>query len=209
MRGVSVGELLRAWSTGDSKGLIGLTFDDGYRDFLHTAMPILEKYGFSATLFVVAGMLGEDNDWEHWYDPRPRLALLETADLHTIAERGVEIGSHSMSHAKLPALDPESLANEVGGSRRLLGEVLGRAVEGFSYPYGMLNGASIQAVRKAGYAYACAVNERVDQNVYDLPRIPISELDDYLRFWAKLRIHSHYRAVKKLYLRALGRSERV
>jgi|SRR5215204_245153 len=209
MRGVSVRELLRAWSAGKSKGLVGITFDDGYKDFLQTALPILEKYGFSATLFVVADMLGKENDWVHWYHPQPKLKLLESADLRVIVERGVEIGSHGMSHPELPELDRESLEREVSDSRRLLGEVLGEAVEGFAYPYGILDETSIRAVRGAGYAYACAVNTRVENSAYDLPRIPISEADDSLRFAAKLRIHSHYRVVKKFYLHTLGKVEKV
>jgi peptidoglycan/xylan/chitin deacetylase (PgdA/CDA1 family) len=209
LQGVSVHELLRARSAGKSKGLIGITFDDGYKDFLQTALPILDKYGFSATLFVVADMLGKENDWVHWYRPRPKLKLLEAADLRVIAERGVEIGSHGMSHPKLPELDRESLEREVSDSRQLLGEVLGEDVEGFAYPYGILDETSIRAVRGAGYAYACAVNTRVENSAYDLPRIPVSEADDALRFAAKLQIHPHYRVVKKFYLRALGKVEKV
>jgi len=209
MRGVSVRELLRAWSAGKSKGLVGITFDDGYKDFLQTALPILEKYGFSATLFVVADMLGKENDWVHWYHPQPKLKLLESADLRVIVERGVEIGSHGMSHPELPELDRESLEREVSDSRRLLGEVLGEAVEGFAYPYGILDETSIRAVRGAGYAYACAVNTRVENSAYDLPRIPVSEADNSLRFAAKLRIHPHYRVFKKFYLHTLGKVEKV
>jgi peptidoglycan/xylan/chitin deacetylase (PgdA/CDA1 family) len=209
MRGVSVRKLLRAWHAGESKGLVGITFDDGYKDFLQAALPILEKYAFSATLFVVADKLGKANDWEHWHHPRPELKLLEPADLRAIVQRGVEIGSHSMSHPKLPELHRESLEWEVSASRRFLGEVLGEAVEGFCYPYGILDDASIRAVRRAGYAYACAVNERVEVSAYDLPRIPVSEVDNPLRFAAKLRIHPHYRRAKKLYLSTLGRVEEV
>jgi peptidoglycan/xylan/chitin deacetylase (PgdA/CDA1 family) len=207
LRGTSVRELLRARSTGNDKALVGLTFDDGYKDFLHTALPTLEKYGFSATVFVVAGMLGKDNNWEHWYSPRPKMPLLETADLREIAERGVEIGSHSMSHPKLPTLDLDSLESEVSGSRQVLSEVLGEAVEGFCYPYGVLDYSSIRAVQRAHYAYACTVNARVAWSTYDLPRIPISEVDNHLRFAAKLRIHSYYRTAKRFYLRAVGKDE--
>lgn len=209
MRGVSVSELLRAWRTGDSKGLVGLAFDDGYRDFLHTAMPILERYGFSATVFVVAGMLGKENDWAHWYDPRPRLGLLESADLREISAQGIEIGSHSMTHPKLPGLDSEDLEREVDGSRQLLGGLLGETVEGFCYPYGLLDEASVEEVRRAGYSYACAVNSRVEHSIYDLSRVPISDLDNSLRFAAKLSVHPYYRKVKTSYLRILGRSEEV
>src|SRR5215212_4736064 len=60
LRGVSVREFLRAQKAGNAKGLIGLTFDDGYSNFLKVALPILEDFGFSATVFMVAGMLGKD-----------------------------------------------------------------------------------------------------------------------------------------------------
>ena len=209
MRGVSVSELLRARRTGDSKGMVGLTFDDGYRDILHTVLPILDKYGFSATVFMVAGMLGRENDWAHWYDPRPRLGLLDSSELREISDRGIEIGSHSMTHPKLPELDAEALEREVSGSRQVLGELSGEAVGGFCYPYGLLDRASVEVVRRTGYSYACAVNSRVENSMYDLPRIPISDLDRRLRFAAKLRIHSHYRSIKTSYLHILGRSEEV
>lgn len=207
MRGVSVGELLRSWSDGTTEKLVGLTFDDGYRDFLDVALPILERYGFSATVFVVAGMLGKENDWAHWYDPRPRLQLLESADLREISDRGIEIGSHSMTHPSLPELDTETLEREVSGSRKTLGGLLGKSIEGFCYPYGRLDEHSVGGMRRAGYAYACAVNSRVENSLYDLPRIPISDLDHRLRFAAKLRVHRYYRVFKMRYLRSLNRQE--
>ena len=209
LRGVSVRELLQAWNSGNSQGLIGITFDDGYKDFIYSALPILEQYGFSATVFMVAGLLGRENDWEHWHEPRPRMELLTGTDLCEISGRGVEIGAHSMSHPRLPELDPASLESEVNHSRLLLSQVLDERVDGFCYPYGILDEASIQAVREAGYTYACGVNTQIDHSVYDLPRIPISEVDTPLRFAAKLTIHSQYRTVKELYLRALGKTEGV
>jgi hypothetical protein len=77
LRGVSMKELLLAMSAGDSRGLVGITFDDGYEDFLSAALPTLEGLGFSATVFVVAGMLGKENTWEHRGVPRLQLRLLE------------------------------------------------------------------------------------------------------------------------------------
>jgi peptidoglycan/xylan/chitin deacetylase (PgdA/CDA1 family) len=58
LRGVSVRELLAANCEGDSHGLVGLTFDDGYADFVTSVIPALTRYGFTATVFVVAGKLG-------------------------------------------------------------------------------------------------------------------------------------------------------
>ncbi len=187
LRGVSMRELHLAARTGSTRGLIGLTFDDGYEDFLDTAVPVLKSLGFSATVFVVAGMLGEENTWEHRGESRPRLRLLDAEGIREVSRQGMEVGSHTMSHPRLPDLDAEALDPEVNDSRRILGEVLGMPVEGFCYPYGDLDGAAVQAVRRAGYAYACATKKQVEHDIYDWPRMFVGEKDSSLRLWAKLK----------------------
>jgi peptidoglycan/xylan/chitin deacetylase (PgdA/CDA1 family) len=203
LRGVSVRELHRAERMGDTERLVGLTFDDGYEDFLQNAVPVLERFGFSATVFVVAGMLGGQNDWKFRHDPRPRLRILDVEGVREVAARGMEVGSHSMSHRKLSGLEPETLEKEVSRSHQVLSEALGEAVDGFSYPYGSIDGASAQAVRRARYAYACSVIWRVERNAYDLPRVNVAD-DNLLKFAAKLRIYPQYAAAKRIYLGHIG-----
>ena len=197
LRGVSAGELHQAALAGDAKGLVGITFDDGYKDFLRVAVPALEDLGFSATVFAVGGKLGRENDWEHDYTPRPRLELLEAEELREISRRGMEVGAHGTSHVKLANLGPEQLEEEVKGSRRLLSEVLGEELEGFSYPYGNFDAAALEAVRRAGYTYACAAPSQVDWYQYALPRIPVADNDHRLRFAAKISMYQQYSAAKK------------
>lgn len=197
LRGASMRELRRALSTGDAKRMIGLTFDDGYKDFLHTALPILDSFGFSATVFVVGGMLGKENDWKHAHYPRPRMELLGAAELREVSERGMEVASHSMTHAELSGLNPGMLDEEVNGSRRMLSEVLGQDVEGFCYPYGSLDRAATRAAHQAGYAYACGWRFQPEHSAYDLPRIPISQRDNYLRFAVKLKVYSQYSRIAR------------
>ena len=189
LRGVSVQELRRELSAGSARGLVGLTFDDGYEDFLHTAVPVLERLGFSATVFVVAGMPGEENSWEHRGGPRPRLKLLETAGIREVSERGMEVGSHTMTHPRLSDLDPEALIHEVSNSQRVIEEVVGKPVQGFCYPYGDLNAAAVRAVRETGYAYACATKKRVERSIHDWPRTYVGEKDFPLRLGVKLTAH--------------------
>jgi peptidoglycan/xylan/chitin deacetylase (PgdA/CDA1 family) len=188
LRGVSMRELCRAMTTGDARGLVGLTFDDGYDDFLSTALPALETLGFSATVFFVAGMLGEENTWEHRGGPRPQLRLLEADGVREVSERGMEVGSHTVTHPRLSGLDPEMLAREVGDSRRMLGEIVGTPVEGFSYPYGDLDGPAVRAARSAGYDYAVATKKQIEYGIYDWPRTYVGEKDSPLRFGAKLTV---------------------
>jgi peptidoglycan/xylan/chitin deacetylase (PgdA/CDA1 family) len=205
LRGVSMRDLRRAMSAGNARGLIGLTFDDGYEDFLHVAVPILEGLGFSATLFVVGGMLGKENSWEHRGGSRPRLKLLGAEGVREVSERGMEIGAHTMSHPHLSSLDAVALEAEISESRRVVGEMVGTPVEGFCYPYGDLDVRAVQAARRSGYAYACAIKKQVEHSVYDWPRVYVGDRDFPLKLETKLRVRSAMAAGKR-FGQLLGKS---
>lgn len=187
LRGVSMRELYLALNAGEATGLVGVTFDDGYEDFLDAAVPTLEKLGFSATVFVVAGMLGSENNWEHGGGPRPRLKLLGADGVREVSDRGMEIGSHTVTHPRLSGLDSETLIHEVEDSRQMLTEIVNAPVEGFSYPYGDLDGPSVRAARGAGYVYAVATKKQVEGGLHDWPRTYIGEKDSPLRLGVKLK----------------------
>ena len=195
LRGVSVGELLGSGVGG--RGLVGITFDDGYQNVLDEALPILEGYGFTATTFVVVGRLGGENDWEHSFEPRPPMRLMGPDAIAEIARRGVEIGAHSMTHPRLSGLDAGRLQDEVRGCRESLVSVLGAEPAGFCYPYGDLDPEAVRAVRSAGYRYACAWKTRVEYNDYDLFRTPVDHRDGPLRFRTKLSIYPQYARVTR------------
>ena len=185
LRGVSIAELLAARAAGAGKGLIGLTFDDGYADFAEYALPVLQRHGFTATVFVIAGRLGGDNVW----DPAgPRKPLLDTAQVRRLAEAGVEIGSHGMLHVSLPAAHG-ALAAETGGSRRILQDITGQPAGGFCYPYGHLDAEVVSAVRDAGYDYGCAIWPSQYAGRHALPRTYIGDADTSPRLWGKAMRH--------------------
>jgi peptidoglycan/xylan/chitin deacetylase (PgdA/CDA1 family) len=183
LRGVSMEELMRAVRRGSAEGLVGLTFDDGYENFLHAALPVLEQFGFAATVFVLGGMLGGKNSW----DEAPRMKLLDAQGVREAAARGVEIGAHGTSHMRLSGLDSVRLREEVEDGRQILEEVLGRPVEGFCYPYGDLSDRVARAVREAGYTYACAYKTELRHGLYAIPRIYAGERDRGLRLDLKVR----------------------
>ncbi|MGH3253663.1 MAG: polysaccharide deacetylase family protein, partial [Trebonia sp.] len=150
LRGVAVGTLVAALRAGRARGLVGITFDDGYASVLENALPELARRGFTATVFVISERLGRTNDWDAG-TPWP---LLSAAQVRELAAAGLEIGSHSATHARLAGADAGTLAAEVGGSRERLGGVADAEVRGFAYPYGDMDGAARRAVRDAGYDYA-------------------------------------------------------
>jgi peptidoglycan/xylan/chitin deacetylase (PgdA/CDA1 family) len=188
LRGVSMRELYLALSAGEATGLIGVTFDDGYEDFLDAAVPTLEKLGFSATVFVVAGMLGSENTWEHGSRPRPQLKLLGADGVREVSERGMEIGSHSVNHPRLSGLASGALIREVEDSRQMLSKIVNAPIEGFSYPYGAVDGPAVRAARKVGYVYAVATKKQVEGGLHDWPRTYVGEKDSPLRLGVKLKV---------------------
>ncbi len=88
LRGVSVAELLAARERGSGHDLVGLTFDDGYADFVEHALPALTRHGCTATVFVIAGRLGGDNAWDA---EGPRKPLMTARQVRQAADAGIEI----------------------------------------------------------------------------------------------------------------------
>lgn len=193
LRGVAVGTLLDSMRAGRPRGLIGITFDDGYASVLETAIPELLRRGFTASVFVVADRLSGTSEWDEgaaW----PLLAARQVADL---AAAGMEIGSHGATHVRLAGLDAGQLRAEVSGSRTSLSELTGVPVRGFAYPYGSMDAPARHAVRQAGYEYACAVRTPpADLGLMALPRVYVGERDGAVRFTAKRVLHRGYIAVK-------------
>ncbi len=185
LRGVSIRDLLAARAAGAGKGLVGLTFDDGYADFARHALPVLRRRGFGATVFVIAGRLGGQNAW----DPDgPRKRLMDAPEVAALAREGIEIGSHGLRHVRL-AGNRDALGDEVGGSRRILEEITGMPVGGFCYPYGDLDAAAVAQVRDTGYDYGCAIWPSACTGRHALPRTYIGDADTAPRLWAKTARH--------------------
>ncbi|WP_043173683.1 polysaccharide deacetylase family protein [Streptomyces sp. NRRL B-24484] len=188
-RGVSVRELLRARAAGAAARLVGLTFDDGYADFARYAVPVLRRHGFTASAYVVPDLLGGHNGW----DPDgPRKPLLTVDQVVELAAAGWEIGSHGLSHRRLPGLSADELADQARGSRRALEQLVGGPVTGFCYPYGAVDRPAADAVRDAGYQYACAIEHGELTGRFALPRCYVGDRDGALRLLAKQGRH-HWR----------------
>ncbi|WP_374117304.1 polysaccharide deacetylase family protein [Streptomyces sp. RKAG293] len=185
LTGVGVAELLRTRADGRGKRLVGLTFDDGYTDFVEHAVPLLLRYGHSATVFVLPGRPGGGNDWD---ELGPRKPLLTEEGIRAAAAAGMEVGSHGLVHLDLTATADDVLAAEVRGSRDRLQEITGKAPEGFCYPYGKLDARVVNAVRAAGYAYGCAVGAGPLTGTHALPRAYVGERDTAGRLHLK-RLH--------------------
>jgi peptidoglycan/xylan/chitin deacetylase (PgdA/CDA1 family) len=185
LRGVSLAELVDAYDQGRGRRMVGLTFDDGYADFLEHAVPVLARHGMTATVYMVAGRMSGANDW----DEGPRLPLMSPDQLRAVAAAGHEVGSHTMTHPRLAGLDRANLDGELRRSREVLEEVLGAPVRGFCYPYGSFDRAAADAAQAAGYDHACVVKDYSVSDRFTLPRFYVGQADDAVRVTVKLARH--------------------
>ena len=182
LRGVSISTLVDAMRSGRQRGLVGITFDDGYVSVLEKAVPELARYGFGATAYIISDRLGGTNEW----DEGPVWQLMTGDQVRELAAAGIEIGSHAATHMRLAGASPAQLTAEISESRTSLGALLGTEIRGFAFPYGSMDAASRQAVRDAGYEYACAVEASTAEiGLMALPRLYVGEQDDPRRMTVK------------------------
>ncbi|OFV99710.1 MAG: hypothetical protein A3F68_02265 [Acidobacteria bacterium RIFCSPLOWO2_12_FULL_54_10] len=160
-----------------------LTFDDGYEDFLSEAFPLLSEFKMKATVFVVAGRLGQSNQW---VEPlgHPVRRLLSKEQIRLLHRHGVQFGSHTMTHPYLTKASDDVLRREVTDSKRLLEDLLGVEISCFAYPYGDLNERVRAAVAEAGFRVAMSTQEGI--NLWNDPlwmrRTNVNDTDSILEF---------------------------
>ena len=171
---ITVSELAAAFAGGAElpERPIALTFDDGYADFHQAALPLLEQYGFTATVFVTTGWV---EDAGPVANPRPA-RMLSWRQVLEVSAAGVEVGAHSHTHPELDQLGGARLARELRDSKSLLEDRLGGPVPALAYPFGYSSTRVRQAARAAGYQHACAVaNAMADagRDRFALPRLTV------------------------------------
>jgi peptidoglycan/xylan/chitin deacetylase (PgdA/CDA1 family) len=162
---------------GEQQGRIAvITLDDGYLDNLTFALPVLQRYGFTATCYVVSGRIGRHNDWdaEKLGVQKP---LMTAAQLRTWHEGGMEIGAHTRSHPRLSQCTDAQLLDEIAGSKSDLENVLGAPVTQFCYPYGDMDDHVADVTRASGYAAATTTRRGraiAGTDLWRLPRVQVA-----------------------------------
>jgi peptidoglycan/xylan/chitin deacetylase (PgdA/CDA1 family) len=172
--------------------LVFLTFDDGYMDSYTEAWPLLRGYGFTGTIFLPERYVGgRALDWrgvEGEAESFPRvMRSMSWAEVEEMAECGMEFGSHTATHAHLPALPDEELHQELRESRRAIGDRLGRC-DLLAYPYGEWDLRVALAAAAVGYAFAFTLPpaRRGTTTALSIPRLSIDHRDGVDRFRRKL-----------------------
>ena len=132
-----------------------MTFDDGTEDCLEHVAPALSARGFTAIFYLVAGLVGQTSRWTQ-SETGMELALMDWGDVRDLQADGFQMGSHTMSHARLPTLAPAACREELSSSRRLLEDRLGHAVVHLAYPFGAFDVQVRGLAAETGYRSACS-----------------------------------------------------
>lgn len=153
-----------------------ITFDDGLADFAHHAWPLLQSRDLPATLYPVAGYLGDHSRWLP--GPAGGTRMLTGSELSTLSDEGVEIGAHSMTHPKLDMVSSERARREIVESKDLIEQIVGRPVTTFAYPHGCHTRVVKELVAAAGYSSAAAVRNMLSHDrddVFSMARLTVTD----------------------------------
>jgi peptidoglycan/xylan/chitin deacetylase (PgdA/CDA1 family) len=137
-----------------------LTFDDGKSDALDVVLPSLRKRGMRATFFIITGQIGQPG-------------FLTWAGVRALAAAGMEIGSHTQTHPRLPDVPDDVAERELKISRSRLEAEVGRTIEALAYPYNSLRSHTIALATAAGYRVAVAGPAHGSSDLLRLRRFPV------------------------------------
>jgi peptidoglycan/xylan/chitin deacetylase (PgdA/CDA1 family) len=198
---ISLSKLLSAMIEGDSQpvGGVVITFDDGYKNLICNALPVLKKYGIPATFFLPASLIGSDAPFPWLTHAGERPSHPMTWDnVRNLCDEGFEIGSHSLTHRFMPALSEQEVSDEVLRSKDVIEKAAGTKVCAFAHPFSFpmvhrkwrsFRNLFLSALKQGGYRCCCTMargHVDSDSDPFQLNRIPIGKSDDLDRFRAKL-----------------------
>lgn len=171
-----------------------VTFDDGYQSVVENALPELQKRNIPFAFFVVSHCLGRPAAWlsKEFCHTHDGDNILTAQQLRQLPSDLVSIGSHSMTHARLPSLSQEVAKRELTDSRATLEQVSQRRVTLFSFPHGAFNDSLLKWCREVGYERVFSIEPIMAHPQEDIiGRVSADAGDWNLEF--RLKLHGGYR----------------
>lgn len=165
-----------------------ITFDDGFRECVEHAVPILQAYGFCATFYLVAGLMGKTSEWLS-AERGIELPLVDWSTARQLEAHGFVCGTHSMSHPRLTDLGVETCRTELLQSRQRLEDQLGHSIPHLAYPFGLYNDTVRAIAAECGYESACSTRiglSEADDDLLALHRVPVNGEESFFDFICRL-----------------------
>jgi peptidoglycan/xylan/chitin deacetylase (PgdA/CDA1 family) len=161
-------------------GSVAITFDDGFANLIDHAVPILAQHDFPATIFLVSGYCGRQNNWPGQSYSKASVLPLMSWDQAAALPPFITLGAHTVNHPNLARLAPDECERELRECRDQIGQFLGHAPCWLAYPYGATSHLIQQIARRYfNLAVGTTLNFLPDHpNVMNLPRIDTFYLRD-------------------------------
>ena len=180
-------EMLRL-GTKIPKHAVVVTFDDGYKDNLQFALPILERYNVPACIFLTSDFVKQQK--QHTRYPSEKNLHLNLADIKSLKHHPLlEWGSHSISHPSLQQVSEAQMQKEVHESLKLLGQDIDQESWVFCYPSGDYGPRELEALKKSAYCAAVTVSpgvNRASTHRFALKRTEINQKDTPMSLLLKM-----------------------
>lgn len=201
------------------RGIVAITFDDGYMALAEWAFPVLERHRLPATVFLIAETLTDTGHPVDWVDDPPPWALrtLTAEQVLAARTRGTRFASHSWAHRNLVRLSEEECVRDLRDSKESLEELLREPVRVLAYPFGYHDAKVERAAARAGYDFGLALPDRREAvNRYAVPRVGVLRGDGTTtirlkssQFWLPFRYSHVFPLVRKVSGRGAPQPARV
>jgi len=189
---ISLDELVEGIKVGRKfkHNTVVITSDDGYENNYTYAYPILKKYGYPATIFLIANLIGKNEDFLNW------------DEVGEMAKNNISFGGHTKNHVYLPSIEKEDILwDEIAGCKELIEKHMGSRIDYFCYPTGGFTEKIKIIVKKAGYKGACTTNRGFDilnkKDIYELDRIAVRNLNPYTSLRFRIKLSGYYNVFRK------------
>lgn len=206
-----------------SSRVVIITFDDGYKDNIDSAAPILKQHNIPATFFVTTGYINTEIPFPWDKDSSTKNPLMTWDEVRQLDRMGFEIGAHTVTHADLGIVSLEEARREVRFAKQHIESELGKKVVSFAFPFGRrqsCNPAVSTIVKEEGYACCCSgyggkVTERSDLfNLYRIPMYPstielLMEIDNFMTYFDGRMSINLLPSLIASHLQTAGKQERL
>ncbi len=180
-RTVGLDEILVARESGDKTGekIVAITFDDGFDDLYFETSRVLQEFGYTATVFLVAGKITDKggNGFVTW------------RQVYEMQKAGFWFAAHTLSHPFLTSLEPDEARREITESKRIIEEKTQDEAGFFCYPFGDFDSRTIELAKSAGFKGAVVTPTRpgIAETPFTMKRVGINRGNSMFTFKAKLR----------------------